>query len=120
MFERCLKELCHSLMVALGRLCFSCFTGASGAVASVPFMPCFHLAYVVGPGITLPFPAFIRWKVEVCGSAGEVGGVSAVDDAGDIGAVGGASDVIGLDWSWIRSSLQSSPEGKARGLLVLQ
>ena len=30
------------------------------------------------------------------------------------------SDVIGLDWSWIRSSLQSSPEGKARGLLVLQ
>ncbi len=30
------------------------------------------------------------------------------------------SDVIGLDWSWIWSSLQSSPEGKARGLLVLQ
>ncbi len=33
---------------------------------------------------------------------------------------GQTSDVIGLDWSWIRSSLQSSPEGKARGLLVLQ
>ena len=109
-------------MVALGRLCFSCFTGASGAVASVPFMPCFHLAYVVGPGITLPFPAFIRWKVEVCGSAGgcavgDAGGVSAADDAGDEGAGGGAGAFVSI--LTLMQSYMGRPSLKSTGTFVV-
>ena len=109
MFERCLRELCHSLMVALGRFCFSCFAGASGAVASVPFVPCSFFACVVESGITLPFPASKRWKVkvEVCLSllstrlggwggefAGDAGGVSAAGDAGGVSAAGAGAFVL--------------------------
>jgi len=95
-------------MVALGHLCFSCFAGASGAVASMPFVYCPFLACVVESGIMLPFPAFERWKVkvEVCLSllstrlggwggkfAGDAGGVSAAGDAGGVSAAGDAGGV---------------------------
>ena len=122
MFERCPRELCHSRIVALGRLCFSCSTGASGAVASVPFVPCFHLAYVVEPGIMLPFPAFVRWKVEVCGSAGgcpvgDAGGVSAADDAGVEGAVGGAGAFVSI--LTLMQSYMGRPSSKSTGAFVV-
>src|SRR5436189_4814111 len=116
-------------MVALGRLCFSCFAslgagaaGALAAVASVPFVPCSRLACVVGPGITLPFPAFVCWKVEACGSiggcsAGDAGGVSAADDAGDEGAVGGAGAFVSI--LTLMQSYMGRPFSKSTGAFVV-
>ncbi len=88
MFERCPKELCHSLMVALGCLCFSCSagaSGASGAAASVPFMPCCLPLLCIRLG---------GWGGEFAGdgggvsTTGDAGGVSAADNAGDVGGAG--------------------------------
>jgi len=104
-------------MVALGRLCFSCSTGASGALgaaASVPFVPCCLPLLCICLG---------GWGGEFAGdgsgvsTAGDAGGVSAADDAGDVGAVGGAGAFVLI--LTLMQSYMGRPSLKSTGAFVV-